>query len=76
MFHNIDDETSQEALTKHRLAKLVQRFILINSLINDNNISKRSFHTDYSERILKGKRLNNKNIFSSGLQGVWGLPGK
>lgn len=27
------------------------------------------------DRIIKGKRVN-KNMFSSGLQGVWGVPGK
>lgn len=28
------------------------------------------------ERYAKGKRVNNKNMFSSGLQGVWGVPGR
>jgi hypothetical protein len=40
--------------------------------------SKRGYYVSNGEtydRVIKGKRVN-KNMFSSGLQGVWGVPGK
>lgn len=57
-----------------------------NNEIDQHSNSKRSQHSgspylsyfaseDSADRLVKGKRVN-RNMFSSGLQGVWGIPGR
>lgn len=65
---------------RHRLNELI-----LQALIADQNKgwkmdNKRSFSSyagssENYDRVHKGKRVN-KNMFSSGLQGVWGIPGR
>ena len=47
----------------------------------DRDMLKRAYYSNYMggsgeryDRVMKGKRV--KNMFSSGLQGVWGVPGR
>lgn len=66
-----NDENMLSEMTNLRqrinLNRMINRLILINSLIPDDKMSKRSFQksTEY-----KGKRINGKNLFASGLQGI------
>ena len=68
-----ENSNHHENEKNYKLVKLIHRLMLLNSLISDERLAKRSNQnpTEY-----KGKRLNNKNLFASGLQGVWGVPGK
>jgi hypothetical protein len=50
-----------------------RNYLLINS--NEKPWEKRSRMLYSSDEASKGKRVN-KNMFASGLQGVWGVPGK
>ena len=50
--------------------RLINKLILINSLISDDKMTKRSFKNAAE---YKGKRINAKNLFASGLQGIFFL---
>ena len=56
--------------------KLINRISQINKLLQTHKPPViRSKSIDEYERYLKSKRLH-RNMFTSGLQGVWGIPGK
>lgn len=58
--------------------KYFNLYDLPSSLSSSDRFSKRAYGVNGEaayERLMKGKRVN-KNMFSSGLQGVWGVPGK
>jgi len=64
----LEDFSIPESSEKYR------NYILIDS--NEKQWEKRSPMLKYSSgEPVKGKRVN-KNMFASGLQGVWGVPGK
>lgn len=79
-YFNVNDEFYLDENNRELEELLAYDKSSLNDLLWDDknwlNVKRRSFFSS-SERVdkNKGKRVN-KNMFSSGLQGVWGVPGK